>query len=456
MEQIETLRREIQDKEADRMKDEKLQRCIAYFKERPIYRKLFEKVREKYAILGHLGGTVVLTGLTDEDRRQLGGFFQKDFAEKKTITISYTAMEKALENSRFAGLKWEEILKGYLGEELIAKKEQKLAWQEARQRYFMEILTEFPANPGSMWLEETLQTQGEGYLLLIKQYKETPEQLRESLRHFLEAVPQLPLFKASHEQMKMELLPVFAAVTTGDPHFFDAGMPGEQLLVAFLKSRISNSMGKTAFRAEEKAELFYEAGLLKDDLSNHTLVYGIHAWTKDGKPHEGIGGFVSQKEPVILTLLTLGSLAGVSTQEEKSVYIVENPAVFSTLVRAWPDAAIICGNGQVRLATLVLLDLFEEETPFFYAGDFDPEGLVIAQRLKERYGERLHLWNYQRKYYEECCSDVAISEKSLKKLEKIHVPELQEIREALQQEKKAAYQEAMLKAYLQGRPKAWE
>ena len=34
----------------------------------------------------------------------------------------------------------------------------------------------------------------------------TPEQLREILRHFLEAVPQLPLLHDSHGQMKMELL----------------------------------------------------------------------------------------------------------------------------------------------------------------------------------------------------------------------------------------------------------
>lgn len=451
MEQSETMRGDMQNKAADEMEYAKLQRCIAYFKERTIYRKLFEKVREKYASLGHLGGAVQMTGLNEEERRQLGGFFQKDFSGKKTVTISYTAMEKALENSRFAGLKWEEILRGYFGEELIAKKEQKLAWQVEREQYFAEILAGVPANPGSAWLKETLQIHGEGYLLLAKQYKEAPEQLREVLQHFLEAVSQLSIFKNPDGKAKMELLAVFAAGTTGNPHFFDAGTLGEQLLVAFLKSRTPKSVGKTAFRAEEKAELFYEAGLLKDDLSNNTLVYGIRAWTKDGNPHEGIGGFGSRGEPMILTLMTLGGLAGACTQGEKCVYIVENPAVFATLIQVWPDATVICGNGQIRLATLVLLDLFDEETTFFYAGDFDPEGLVIAQRLKERYGDRLQLWNYRREYYERYQSNVAISEKSLKKLEKIYVTELQEIREALQREKKATYQEAMLQEYLERR-----
>lgn len=291
----------------------------------------------------------------------------------------------------------------------------------------------------------------------------------------LQAIPRLPLLTAGREGVSHELLAVFAAETTGDPHFFDAGKLGEQLLAAFLNSRFweslvpglndgkslcIQSLGKTEdneepgrmrntvdngesgrmgdtedngepgrmedtedigepgrmedmedneepgrmedtvdsgesgkmedFRAEEKAALFYRAGLLKDELSNHVLVYGISGAEKDGRPHKGILGYLEQREPLHLSLLTLGKLARVSPQTGKRVYIVENPAVFAVLAKAWPDAAIVCGNGQTRLATLVLLDLFGSDTEFWYAGDYDPEGLLIAQRLKERYRERLH------------------------------------------------------------------
>ena len=116
----------------------------------------------------------------------------------------------------------------------------------------------------------------------------------------------------------------------------------------------------------------------------------------------------------MLTLRTIGSLSGVTAQGSKRVYIVENPAVFSVLVNEWPEETLLCGNGQNRLATLVLLDLFDTDTIFWYAGDFDPEGLQIAQRLKQRYQDRLHLWNYQSRYYEASRSQVAISDQSLK------------------------------------------
>ncbi len=450
------------DMEAERAEcDKKLEECIQYFRQRPVYRKLFVKVWDKYQSLGHFGGTVRLSGLTQEECGLLGGFFQRDFWGKEPVSISAAAMEKALGNSRFSGLSWERILQGYFRKELVGKKEQRLQEDMRRDRFFAGILDAAPAGSGRAWLEETLRTKGEGYLLLRKQYREQPHKLEENLRLLMRAIHRLPFLSAGEEQAACELLAVFAAETTGDPHFFDAGTPGEQLLTAFLKQKLSETLVREDFQRETagipgtegqrelltvegKARLFYEAGLLRDELSNNTLVYGITGMGKDGEPHEGISGFLKRREPLQITLMTMRKLARVCPQKEKRVYIVENPAVFSKLMRAWPEAAIVCGNGQIRLAALVLLDLFDAETAFLYAGDYDPEGLQIAQRLKECYGERLRLWKYSREFYERYQSDVEISAKSLKKLEHVYLPELQEIKQAMLQKKKAAYQEAML------------
>jgi len=442
-------------------KKNQLNDCVTYFRERSVYEKLFEKVREKYAGLGHFGGTVQLTGLGDEECVQLSGFFQKDFTGKKTVSISYGAMEKALQSSRFHELMWEDILREYFGEELHVKKAQQMAEVKKRAEFFDNILAEFSCtqqksaenmrllHPGVVWLEQILRTKGEGYLLLMKQYKESPRQLQRILRLFLSAVPKLPFLNTTSEKSDTYIaIAVFAAENTGDPHFFDAGTLGEQLLVAFLKVNINNSIGKTSFHVQEKSELFYAAGLLKDDLSNHTLVYGIHAMMENGAIHEGIEGFWLQHEPMILTLRTLGRLKKVYAQCQKRVYVVENPAVFAALIKNWPEETVICGNGQIRLATLALMDLFDSDVTFYYAGDFDPEGLQIAQKLKERYGKRLHLWRYQREYYEAHKSDVKISDTRLKKLDKIYLEELQEIKEGLLCDKYATYQETMLEEYL--------
>ena len=92
------------------------------------------------------------------------------------------------------------------------------------------------------------------------------------------------------------------------------------------------------------------------------------------------------RETLQCTLQTLYRLERVSGGED--VYVVENPAVFAALVSRYPEQAFVCTNGQLRLSALILLDLLSRDSRLHYAGDYDPEGLGIAQRLKDRYGSR--------------------------------------------------------------------
>lgn len=430
------------------------QECLEYFKARPVFRKLFEKMRAKYVGLGRLGGTVTLNGLTAEEKQQLGGFFQKDYAENKAVTVSGKLMEKALGSSRFAGLSWEEILEGYFGEPLVARKDLKQQKERTREMFFRAILDECAENRGKAWLETVLSGHGGGYAMILQQYKENPQKLKDTLQNVLKGIGRLPAFcgEAQGDPGKKELLPVFAANVTGDPHYFDQGTAGERLLTAFLESDFGEHKNRSAFAgnrsglsaAEYKKKLFYEAGILKDELSNDVLAYGIRGWRNNGEEHKGIQGFYSMKEPVKLTLQTLGGLSSIRGADQAPVYVVENPAVFSILVRQYPNRTFICGNGQVNLAVLVLMDQLAEHHTFRYAGDFDPEGLLIAQRLKLRYEDKLQFWNYQTELYEAYKSNVTLNAERLKKLERVVLPELEEIKKALKKEKRAAYQEAMI------------
>ena len=166
------------DQSRNEQEQKKLTECISYFNERKVYKKLFLKVREKYISLGHFGGSVQLYGLDQEERKQLGGFFQKDYLRTKSVTVSAAAMEKALANSRFAGLKWEDILRCYFGEELVGKKEQKMQESLQREQFFAQVIEAEPQNPGSAWLKNILQKQGEGYLLLMPQHEGRSAPLR--------------------------------------------------------------------------------------------------------------------------------------------------------------------------------------------------------------------------------------------------------------------------------------
>lgn len=438
------------------MEQEELKKeCLEYFRARQVYQKLFEGMRKKYAGLGRLGGTVTLTGLTREERQQLGGFFQKDYTENKTVTISGRLMEKALSSSRFAGISWEDILEAYFGQPLEVTKEQKIQADKEREAFFRDFLEKRQEDRGKHWLESTLREHGRGYSLLLQQYRENPEELKKLLENVLDAIEKLPALSQEQEILsgRPELLPVFAAKITGDPHYFDQGTAGERLLLDFLESSLEKEKREpgadrqSLSAAEYKKKLFYEAGILKDELSNDVLVYGIRGRRKNGKLHQGIQGFYEAREPLKLTLQTLGCLGEIRGPEGIPVYVVENPAVFSVLSQKYPENTFICGNGQVNLAVLVLMDKLAERHSFYYAGDFDPEGLLIAQRLKLRYKDRLSLWNYRKELYEKYHSTVELSSERLKKLENIKAEELQEIKEILKRKKQAAYQETMLEEF---------
>ena len=172
------------------------------------------------------------------------------------------------------------------------------------------------------------------------------------------------------------------------------------------------------------------------------MAYGICGIRKDGAVHEGISGFSREREPVVCTLRTLGGLREVRADE--NVYIVENPAVFSELMRRNPRASLVCTNGQPRLASLVLLDFLKQGSVLWYAGDFDPEGLLIAQNLKRRYGAALRLWDYRIDLYRKAMSDVTLGKSRIHSLEGVTEPELLEIAEQIRRTGKAAYQEGML------------
>ena len=113
-------------------------------------------MKSKYESLGHFGGTVILTGLTAQEKRDLGGFLQKDYTENKTVSVSAAALEKALKSSRFARLDWVEILEAYYGEALVGKKEQKLLETKRCEYFWGSILESCSSDSASEFLREVL------------------------------------------------------------------------------------------------------------------------------------------------------------------------------------------------------------------------------------------------------------------------------------------------------------
>lgn len=417
------------------MEDIKLKEALAYFKQ-PGFERLFKGFQKRYFSLGRVGGTVTLHSLTEEERDVLEGFFQADCHHKKSLTVSVEKMEKALAKTRFSEVGFEDIFYEYFPKELISKRQ----WEENRrkqaEKHFAQMMEGYENTKAGRWFQGMLQEKEGPYFLLHQDEEKNTQWALENIPYLLKALELLPLWKGEKQR-----LPVFASAVTGNPHYFDE----TNKMFRYLLYGICGVCGipyPKKQNAEIKAELLYQAGILKDDISSNVTCIGIKGYLDSGKVHEGIEGFLKQGEMVQLNLQHLGNLKSIQSVG-KVVYVVENPSIFQKLAEETKgEACVVCSNGQLRLAVLVLLDLLiESGSQIMYSGDFDPEGLMIAQKLKNRYHGKLQFWHYECKDYSKAKSMEEISEKRLKQLENITCVELQELILHMQKEKLAGYQE---------------
>ncbi|MEG0371985.1 MAG: DUF2399 domain-containing protein, partial [Clostridium sp.] len=94
------------------------------------------------------------------------------------------------------------------------------------------------------------------------------------------------------------------------------------------------------------------------------------------------------------------------------------------------------------------IERLKDVSTIYYAGDFDPEGLLIGNNIKNKYGEKVKFLLYERKYYENIKSNIRLEESRIKKLDKVNLKELNEIKDCITKEGYSAYQELLINEYV--------
>lgn len=89
---------------------------------------------------------------------------------------------------------------------------------------------------------------------------------------------------------------------------------------------------------------------------------------------------------------------------------------------------------------MVLKKLIDSGNKIFYNGDFDPEGLLIVSKLKEKFPD-IDLFCYDIVDYNKCRSNKEISVSRIKKLDSVIFDELMVIKELLINNNVSGYQE---------------
>ncbi len=425
--------------------------CVLYFKENKGFKRVFEAFKKKYLSLGAVGGIVVIQKLTADEKSALSGLLRKDFSKNGSASIKMQDFQKALEHTKFRDLKLEDILKLYFNDELLSNSLKQTAYLCNRESFFNSFIARFEHTAGAEWLEKAIKSKKLGYNSLIQRYDTDLQNLEYNLYHICTALKNLPVFQKSRIR-----LPVFASEITSNPHAFDAGTGCGELFIQALSSYYCIDKPETSL---ERSELLYKAGILIDDVSNNVLCSGLKAFDSNGV-HSGWEGFLNNNEVFLVALTNISNLVKIDSPY-KMVFVVENPSVFMSIrdrladftfcpnkdnkERATVNIPIICGYGQINMAAIALINLLAENgVHIYYSGDFDPEGLLIADKLKKRYGEKLTLWRYSPIDYNKAVSKNTASETRLKQLCNISSDELKQIAQLIADKGLCGYQEQLI------------
>ena len=406
-----------------------------------IYKKIFLEVYSKYKKYGKITGSFTLKATTTEERQILFNFDSKVLTEGKAKIKCSTVRD--LFNRKLKEYSFEELLVKVVGKELKTNKEVKDEEKEQEEKFYDDILKASDDGVGKQWFIEILDKKKYGYNIIVRKYKSEIRNLKELKRKIILIINSLN--KLPYLNNEYENIAVFSAVNTKDSHFFDSDKFTGRLFIKAISFILNKDEPKDI---NEINELYYEVGILKDEISNHTTIYGLNAFNRDNSEVKAVNSFNLWKEPLqisISNLLKIDYLEAINN----TVFIFENPAVFHKILKVNGDnISLICTSGQLNLSSYILLNKIRNLKNIYYAGDFDPEGLMIAYKIKKRYKDKVKFLNYTRESYINTMSNNIIEEKSMSQLNKINCSELDEVINELRINKRAAYQELLIDEYL--------
>lgn len=408
-----------------------VEEAVHYFKASTGFSRLFEQFRNKYASLGKVGGAVPVHSYKDDELYAIARFFGDDVATirlKKTVTLR--AFEKKLQTTKFEGVTLLELLEAYFGEALVTKQEALVQIEEQRAERFRELARMYPQL--GYWFTHIEQKSADTHWI---NRMLGSEEFEVSCRQLTQALDGLPL--------DYERLPVFGQRILGNPHAFDRTNDLGRLLIHALHVKRGQG-GPPPSDTERVNDLLLEFKLLRDDITNFVTCANVTAEC-EGTEHPMWHGAAVMQSVLNVPMRELLRVDCVRPSRGHTVWIVENSGVFSSLLDDVPDAPLVCTHGQFKLAAYRLLDmLVASGCQLKYAGDFDPEGLQMAARLKERYGDKLDYWCMDLESYVASESNVELAEERLVKLDRVTDVELQDVVEEMKRRGRAGYQEALI------------
>ncbi|MCL2604789.1 MAG: TIGR02679 family protein [Defluviitaleaceae bacterium] len=389
-----------------------------------------DEIRKKYRGLGRVGGQIYLSDATEAECHAARNFFGKSFAPP--LVIKLADFEKALQQTRFNGVTILDLLTAYFDDPIISHKEKRYNEKQLIIGMIDHVRSQTCNKTCLAWLDSLKNNNSKhGYRLISGITHPTP------LEWVCKSLEWLEINGGTYHR-----LAILSAEVTSDPHALDMNTVAGKLLVHLLAFREEQEFPKNA---GEKDSLYYKAGILCDTLSSTVSQVGL-ILSANNKEHTAYRAFRESNEACTLTLTNLANITAAQSPTGR-VYLVENQMLFSQLCdkAASFHSPLVCTSGQPSQAVIRLLDMLAVAgTQFFYSGDFDVNGLLIAERLKNRYGESFQFWRTDPHHYALSRSQKVLAPERIRLLNELKNESLISITDCMKEHGYAGYQELII------------
>lgn len=401
------------------------------------FMQLWKKQYEKY---GTCKGSIDLI-LNDSNRECMSGLMGKDYYGVDCAHITFQQLQKAISNTKYENCDFNEVLKMYFNHDILTNKNRQEQEQMRIQNIFKHLLEQ--EGKSQQWIHHIYTDHDSVYVRIVQASKENEQKCINTVDVVMKALNQLPMW-----QDKKENISIFASLHTKNPHAFDKNTFPYYLLMHGIVYFLKVDFPKTNL---EQNEILYRAGLYQDGISNYCSIARLQALNENYQPHLGWTGFYDSYEALNVDMDNLLHIRSIVYCDR--VYVVENPAVFQALLKMIKKEKIekiglVCTNGQLNYSAYLLLDiLVSSNVETYYSGDMDPEGLLIADKIKQRYPS-IKLWCYDVRHYEISKSKEQAADQRMHMLDALKDETLIRIGKCINENKnRVGYQENMIEEY---------
>lgn len=390
-----------------------------YLKSKPGLNRLMNSLKEKYISLNRYSGSITLKSITKEESISISDLLGKTYKEKDNVKTSFKEVEKKINDTKYRNFKWEELFKYYFKEDIISKKDLKELNSNSYHNFINQILDNNSHNKYISKLKEITNNNCILYNYLKKLYNKNKQELEINLNNIFNLLNNLP-----NKPLNLTLY----ASLTGNPHYLDLNTNTFNLFIRILCFIYNLDIPNNN---DERIELLSIYNIYVDYFSNYVITYNLCG-------NELLDKFKITKQIFNINLSNVLNMDNIDTFK-KQVYIFENPSLLNILKDL--NIPIIITSGMPNMTLYKILDkLVCNNNKLYYNGDFDPEGLIIAQKLKIKY-PNLQLICYNSSDYYNCISKEIINNNRINKLNNIKLKELDIIKKLLISNKCSGYQE---------------